>query len=175
MVSLLVTRLRTPWRSQDDNNAGSAASNLSHPTDAPILICGGTKSDVGSYDGIGKIPDFSLAMIVSQESMAGAEMVDTNQVPVPNDHDDTQAARPGAGGGSLGSQSEVVWILGDTVSNHVSAGNAAEMHLPADGYLALDAVAFADAPANLDHALHQLTIATDLFDVPVLDFDSYHS
>ena len=102
-------------------------------------------------------------------------MADTDQVPVPIDHDDTQAAPSGAEGGSLGPQSEVVWILGDTVSNHVSAGNAAEMHLPADGYLALDAAAFSDAPANLDHALHQLTTATDLFDVPVLDFDSHHS
>ena len=125
--------------------------------------------------GIRKIPDFSRAMTVSQESMAGAKMADTDQVPLPNDHDDAQAARSGAGGGSMGSQGEVVWILGDTVSNHGSTGNAAEMHLPADGYLALGAAAFADAPANLDHALHQLTTATDLFDVPVLDFDSHHS
>jgi hypothetical protein len=114
-------------------------------------------------------------MNVSQESMAGAEMEDTDQVPLPIAHDDNQAAPSGAGDGSLGPQSEVVWILGDTVSNHLSAGNATEMQLPADGYLALDTAAFSDAPANLDHALHQLTTATDLFDVPVLDFDSDHS
>ena len=100
-------------------------------------------------------------------------MADTDQVPAAIDHNDTQAAPSGAG--SLGPQSEVVWILGDTVSNHVLAGNAAEMHLPADSHLALDAATFSDAPANLDHALHQLTTATDLFDVPVLDFDSHHS
>jgi hypothetical protein len=118
-------------------------------------------------------------MNVSQSSMAGANMADTDQVPVPVDHDAAQVtpsgAQPsGAEGGAVG-PSEVVWILGDTVSNHVPAGDAGEMHLPADSHLVLDAAAFSDAPANLDHALHQLTTATDLFDVPVLDFDGHHS
>ncbi len=101
-------------------------------------------------------------------------MADTDQGPLPLD--DTPATPSGAEpAGAEGAASDVVWILGDTVADHAAAGNAADLHLPADGHLALDAAAFADAPANLDHALHQLTTATDLFDVPVLDFDSHHS
>jgi hypothetical protein len=107
--------------------------------------------------------------------MAGADMADdTDQAPVAVDHDAAapSGAEPsGAEGASL-PPSEVVWILGDTVTDHPAA-DAADMHLPADGHLALDA-SLSDAPANLDHALHQLTTATDLFDVPVLDFDGHH-
>jgi len=110
------------------------------------------------------------------QSMAGADMADdTDQVPVAVDHDaaaPSGAETSGAEGASLPSN-EVVWILGDTVSDHVPAADAADMHLPAEGHLALDA-SLSDAPANLDHALHQLTTATDLFDVPVLDFDGHH-
>lgn len=102
-------------------------------------------------------------------------MADIDPVPVPVD--DTEAAPAGAepagAGGDAAPQSDVAWILGDTVADHGPAAN--DMQLPADGHLALDAAAFAEAPANLDHALHQLTTATDLFDVPVLDFDSHHS
>jgi hypothetical protein len=112
-------------------------------------------------------------MNVSQKPMAGADMADTDQVPAPIGHDDTQAAPSGTEGTTMGHQSEVVWILGDTLPNN--AGDAAEMHLPGDSHLVLDASAFSEAPANLDHALHQLTTATDLFDVPVLDFDGHHS
>ena len=114
-------------------------------------------------------------MNVSQKPMAGADMADTDPVSTPIDHDDTQAAPSGAESTTLGHQSEVVWILGDTLPNNAQAGDAAEMHLPADSHLVLDASVFSEAPANLDHALHQLTTATDLFDVPVLDFDNHHS
>jgi len=102
-------------------------------------------------------------------------MADTDQVPAAVDHDDTQAAPSGAEPTTLGHQAEVVWILGDTLAENAQAGDAAEMHLPADSHFVLDASAFSEAPANLDHALHQLTTATDLFDVPVLDFDSHNS
>ena len=102
-------------------------------------------------------------------------MADTNQVSAPIGHDDTQAAPSGAESTTLEPQSEVVWILGDTLPNNAQAEDAAEMHLPGDSHLVLDASVFSEAPANLDHALHQLTVATDLFDVPVLDFDSHNS
>jgi hypothetical protein len=114
-------------------------------------------------------------MNMSQKPMADADMADTNQVSAPIGHDDTQAAPSGAESTTLGPQSEVVWILGDTLPNNAQAGDAAEMHLPGDSHLVLDASVFSEAPANLDHALHQLTVATDLFDVPVLDFDSHNS
>jgi hypothetical protein len=114
-------------------------------------------------------------MNVTQKPIAGADMADTDPVSAPIGHDDTQAAHSGAESTTLGLQSEVVWILGDTLPNNAQAGDAAETHLPADSHLALDASVFSEAPANLDHALHQLTTATDLFDVPVLDFDGHNS
>ena len=40
--------VKTSWRSQDDSSAALVASNLSHPTDAPVLICTGTNSELGS-------------------------------------------------------------------------------------------------------------------------------
>src|ERR1700733_4936089 len=102
-------------------------------------------------------------MHMSQKPMAGADMADTDQVSAPIGHDDAQAAPSGAESTTLGPHSEVVWILGDTLPN-AKAGDAAEMHLPGDSHLVLDALAFSEAPANLDQALHQLTTATDLFD-----------
>ena len=110
---------------------------------------------------------------MSQKPMAGADMADTDQVSAPIGHDDAQAAPSGAENTTLGPHSEVVWILGDTLPNN--AGDAAEMQPPGDSHHVLDASAFSEAPANLDHALHQLTTATDLFDVPVLDFDGHNS
>ena len=108
--------------------------------------------------------------------MAGADMADTDKVPAPTDHDDTQAAPSGAESTTtLGHHAEVVWILGDTLPNNAQAGDAADMHLPGDSHLVLDASVFSEAPANLDHALHQLTTATNLFDLPILDFDSHDS
>ena len=114
-------------------------------------------------------------MNMSQKAMTGADMADTDQVSAPIGHDDSQAAPSGAESTALGAQSEVVWILGDTLPNNAQAGDGTEMHLPGDSHLVLDASVFSDAPANLDHALHQLTTATDLFDVPVLDFHSHNS
>jgi hypothetical protein len=106
-------------------------------------------------------------------------MTDTDQATPAVDQNDSQAAQSGAEASSAvhsssGHLSDSDWILGDTISNHAPT-DTAEAHLPADSHLVLDAATFSDAPANLDHALHQLTTATDLFDVPVLDFDGHHS
>jgi hypothetical protein len=111
---------------------------------------------------------------MSQKPMAGTDMADTDQTSVPADHHDAQATPSGAEGVAFALQSEAVWILGDTLSDHAQAGDPTDLHLPADSHLVLDA-SISDAPANLDHALHQLTTATDLFDVPVLDFDGHNS
>jgi hypothetical protein len=105
--------------------------------------------------------------------MTGADMADTDPIPAAAAQDDTQVAPSDAQCG--GQQSEAVWIIGDVLQGHAPAGDAADMPLPADSHLVLDASVFSEAPANLDHALHQLTTATDLFNVPVLDFDSHHS
>jgi hypothetical protein len=107
--------------------------------------------------------------------MAGADMADPDQVPALTGHDDTKAAPSGVESAALEHQAEVVWVLGDTLSNNTQVGDAAEMHLPADSHLVLYASLFSEAPANLDHALHQLTTATNLFDIPVLDFGSHDS
>jgi hypothetical protein len=104
--------------------------------------------------------------------MAGTDIADTDQVPALAANDDTQVASSDAEGGASGPQGEAVWIFGDVLPDNAPAGDAAEMHLPGDSHLLLTA---SEVPANLDHALHQLTTATDLFDVPVLDFDSHHS
>jgi hypothetical protein len=101
------------------------------------------------------------------------DMADTDPVPESAASDDTRAAPSDAESGTLGPHSEAVWIIGDVLPDIASAGDGAEMHLPGDSHVLL--TAFSEAPANLDHALHQLTTATDLFDVPVLDFDSHHS
>jgi hypothetical protein len=85
--------------------------------------------------------------------------------------DDAQSAPSGAETSSLVSQGEVVWILGDTVSNQESAADA---HIPTSIESDLSAAVFPEAPANMDHALHQLTTVTDLFEVPVLDFGDHH-
>ena len=70
--------------------------------------------------------------------------------------------------------SESVWIFGDTLSDsQTSPINTAGAHQLGDaGDLGLAAMVSVEAPGNLDHALDQLTTATDLFDVPVLDFHS---
>jgi len=76
--------------------------------------------------------------------------------------------------GAPASFSETVWIFGETLpANQISRIDTAAAHQPGDGGdLALAAMVAAEPPGNLDHALDQLTTATDLFDVPVLDFHS---
>jgi hypothetical protein len=70
--------------------------------------------------------------------------------------------------------SETVWIFGETLpASQISPIDTVGAHqLGGGGDLALAAMVAVEAPCNLDHALDQLTTATDLFDVPVLDFHS---
>jgi hypothetical protein len=103
--------------------------------------------------------------------MAGTDMADSDQASALSANDDTQV---GSSDAASGTQTEAVWILGDVLSNNASAGDTAAMHLAGDSHFFLNA-SVVDAPINLDHALHQLTTATDLFDVPVLDFDGHNS
>jgi hypothetical protein len=74
--------------------------------------------------------------------------------------------------GAPASFTEAVWIFGETLpASQISPVDTAGAHQFGDGGdLALAAVVAVEAPGNLDHALDQLTTATDLFDVPVLDF-----
>ena len=61
-----------------------------------------------------------------------------------------------------------VGVLGD--ANGDTPIDVVETHQPFDGDHFLAFAISTDVPLNLDHALDQLTTATDLFDVPVLDY-----
>jgi hypothetical protein len=76
--------------------------------------------------------------------------------------------------GASASFSETVWIFGEALpASQISPIDTTGAHQLGDGGdLALAAMVAVEAPGNLDHALDQLTTATDLFDVPVLDFHS---
>jgi hypothetical protein len=70
--------------------------------------------------------------------------------------------------------SDVVWVVSaispPTDISPVDRAGADQLGDDADHILA--ATATSETPGNLDHALDQLTTATDLFDVPVFDFHS---
>jgi hypothetical protein len=102
-------------------------------------------------------------------------MAHADQVPTSAAHDDIQVApADGAESGAAGTQSEGVWVFGDVLpASSVPPGGATEMYLPGDSYLLLTNPVFSEAPGNLDHALDQLTTVTDLFDVPVIDFQGH--
>jgi len=72
------------------------------------------------------------------------------------------------------SYSEVVWVFGEiSPPTHISPVHVAGGHqLGDDADHVLAATVTSETPSNLDHALDQLTTATDLFDVPVFDFHS---
>jgi hypothetical protein len=73
--------------------------------------------------------------------------------------------------GAPASSSEVVCLLGESSPPVISSVDTAGAHQFGDGAdLVLAATVAPEAPANLDHALDQLTTVIDLFDVPVLDF-----
>ncbi len=66
---------------------------------------------------------------------------------------------------------ETVWVLGDSKpAGGELPMDAVEVHQPLDGDHFLAVAISTEVPPNLDHALDQLTTATDLFDVPVLDY-----
>jgi hypothetical protein len=99
-------------------------------------------------------------------------MADTDAVSVSSSDDDagdvTGATQIGA---SI--QSEIAWTVGDTLPQaHVTYVEVAE--LPGDSYLSVTHEGLTES-SGMDFALHQLTTATDLFDVPVIDFDSHSS
>jgi hypothetical protein len=107
---------------------------------------------------------------------------DQNALPAPDNggpdsgaqENGVQAAVPvnGDESGASASFSETFWIFGETLpTSQISPIDATGAHQLGDGGdLALAAMVAVEAPGNLDHALDQLTTATDLFDVPVLDF-----
>jgi hypothetical protein len=66
---------------------------------------------------------------------------------------------------------EPAWVFGDakpTIND--TPMEMVDTHPPLDGDHFLAFAIATDVPLNLDHALDQLTTATDLFDVPVLDY-----
>ena len=66
---------------------------------------------------------------------------------------------------------ETTWVLAELKpADGELPMDAVEVHQPLDGDHFLAATVSTEAPTNLDHALDQLTTATDLFDVPVLDY-----
>jgi hypothetical protein len=66
---------------------------------------------------------------------------------------------------------KAAWIVGDSKpAGGELPTDAVEVHQPLDGDHFLAVTISTEVPPNLDHALDQLTTATDLFDVPVLDY-----
>ena len=66
---------------------------------------------------------------------------------------------------------ETVWVLGDSKpAGGELPTDAGEVHEPLEGDHFLAVTVSTEVPPNLDHALDQLTTATDLFDVPILDY-----
>jgi hypothetical protein len=53
-----------------------------------------------------------------------------------------------------------------------SAGDATDYHFADNDLVAAIAATSPDTLASIEHTLDQLTTATDLFDVPAVDFDS---
>jgi hypothetical protein len=53
-----------------------------------------------------------------------------------------------------------------------SVGNPAIDNQPVDDILVAVTSVFSDTVPNIEHTLDQLTVATDLFDVPALDLDT---
>jgi hypothetical protein len=92
-------------------------------------------------------------------------MADTDAVSVSSGTDDTGDATGAAQIGASNVQSEIAWTVGDTLPHdHPTSVDVAEMH-----------EVLTESSGSMDLALHQLTTATDLFDVPVIDFDGHSS
>ena len=110
-------------------------------------------------------------------------MADTDAVSVSSSTDDTGDATgaaprppPVASAKASNVQSEIAWTVGDTLPHdHPTSVDVAEMHLPGDSYLSVTHEVLTESSGSMDFALHQLTTATDLFDVPVIDFDGHSS
>jgi hypothetical protein len=103
-------------------------------------------------------------------------MADTDAVSVSSGSDSTGDVTGAAQIGESNVQSEIAWTVGDTLPHdHPTSVDVAEMHLPGDGYLSVTHEVLTESSGSMDFALHQLTTATDLFDVPVIDFDGHSS
>jgi len=74
-------------------------------------------------------------------------------------------------GSAQHAETETVWVLAELKpADGELPMDAVEVHQPLDGDHFLAVTVSTEVPTNLDHALDQLTTATDLFDVPVLDY-----
>ena len=90
-----------------------------------------------------------------------------------NGESETATYGDGAQTGAPASCSDVIWAVGEILPEAgIDPRDTGGMHQLGDGELLLAATVSSEAPVNLDHALDQLTTATDLFDVPALDFHS---
>ena len=98
---------------------------------------------------------------MADAKQAKNEISDTQASPA---NDDNGVAHAGAG-----SATDALHH-GDIVSAPVT-----DLDLPGDQYLLATNTISSDAFGSVDHALHQLTIVTDLFDVPVIDFYDHGS
>lgn len=69
---------------------------------------------------------------------------------------------------------DATWIAAEAPPNgDVVIPHATDADLPGDQYLLATSTVSHEALGSVDHALHQLTTATDLFDVPVIDFHDH--
>lgn len=74
---------------------------------------------------------------------------------------------------------DAAWITAEALPNDtlpngdVVIPQATDADLPGDQYLLATSTISHEALGSVDHALHQLTTATDLFDVPVIDFHDH--
>lgn len=99
-------------------------------------------------------------------------MAETNQARPPDpDNGESQPATP-ADEVQSGAPACYDMIQSASLATGIGPAGTAEIHLLGDSELLLAATVSSEAPVNLDHALDQLTTATDLFDVPALDFHS---
>ena len=163
----------------DLKEAPAAAETVG--SDSYLTFCSGTKSVIQDL-----VVTAHLRCRNGRTAVwARASMADTDQndsLDSANGWQDTGARENGiqiavsANGdsGAPASFSETVWIFGETLpASQISPIDTVGAHQLGDGGdLALAAMVAVEAPSNLDHALDQLTTATDLFDVPVLDFHS---
>lgn len=94
----------------------------------------------------------------------------TEEVPSSTPDNLDRAAEAAAPAASA-TPTETVWIIGDLQPDSAEwTSDAAQGHHPLMADLLLAATVSSEVPPNLEHALDQLTTATDLFDVPVLDY-----
>jgi hypothetical protein len=101
-------------------------------------------------------------------------MAESDETPSPAPEAEAQAAADvNVGESVVQAAYDVVWVFGQFLPPpDVLPPGAAGFHPLGDADHLLAAVVSPEAPANLDHALDQLTTGTDLFDLPAFDFHS---